>query len=203
MSGSVAAAAVILVSLWLLVLTVATMLCIRQLGALTVRMQLLGLGSGTGGHGSSVGFRITDDLIRLEPAIGTGRRVVLLVSATCDTCAALIEELESNRVRTQLRLPEELLVLLPGRRADTAVDTAVELLDGRVMLILDPIATTLARGLKMSNLPSALLIEDGLITGNLLFVEELGQIDRLVAPRETSSDSADARSGEAGEPLPI
>lgn len=48
MSGSVAAAAVILVSLWLLVLTVATMLCIRQLGALTVRMQLLGLQSDSG-----------------------------------------------------------------------------------------------------------------------------------------------------------
>lgn len=175
-------------SAWLLVLTVALLLCIRQLGALTVRMQLLAVGGGVHTHGSSIGFRISDELVQLEPEIANGRRVVLLISSTCTTCAELLDEFARGRPPSSLRLPDELVALLPGDTNDGAHQAAVEAFDGRGRVVLDPVATTLARGLKMANVPSALLVEDGLITGNLLFVEDVDQIDRLVGGLESVPD---------------
>lgn len=181
------------VAIWLVVMTIALMLCVRQLGALTVRMRILAVGNGGSGHGSSIGFRISDDLARLEPALAHGRRVVLLISATCSTCAELVHAIRTDGGPSSLDLPDELLVVLPGDPTSAPIRAAAAAFEGRGHVIFDPIATTLARGLKMANVPSALVVESGLITGNLLFVEDLDQIDRLVgglsaleAPKESA-----------------
>jgi hypothetical protein len=174
---------------WLLILTVALLLCIRQLGAMTVRMQLLAVGGGANRHGSSIGFRVSDDLVRLEPEIGNGRRVVLLTSTTCTTCAELLAEFAAGHRPASLHLPDELVALLPGDSKDGAHQAAVAAFEGRARVVVDPAATVLARGLKMANVPSALLVENGLITGNLLFVEGVEQIDRLVGGLESPIDA--------------
>jgi hypothetical protein len=172
--------ALVIASAWLVVLTVAVMLCVRQVGALTVRVQLLSVGGAGGSHGSSLGFRINDVLLRLAPELAAGRRVVLLLSANCTTCASVIDQLERRTLPTELRLPEELVVLLPGSEDDTSIAIVASSLRTKAQVLLDPIATTVARGLRMANVPSALLIEDTVITGNLAFVNEVQDIDRMV-----------------------
>ncbi|HVC86313.1 MAG TPA: hypothetical protein VNC40_02685 [Gaiellaceae bacterium] len=178
-------------SVWMVVLTVAIMLCIRQLGGLTVRLELVARGGGGYAHGASVGFRISDALIRLYPDLGRGRRILVLVSSTCTTCARLIEEFRQFGPPPAITAPEELIALVAGHEEQQA-NQIVETLEGMAAIIREPLATELARGLRLANVPSALLIDDGLITGSLVFVDHVAQLEELLrgAPETLQLDPA-------------
>jgi hypothetical protein len=176
----VAVVAVVIATAWLCVLTVAVMLCIRQLGALTVRLDLVARGGGGYAHGASVGFRLHESLGDLYAPLVSGRRIVLLVSATCTTCAKLIDELVDRGLPQALTLADGLIVLVGGRDQELA-RPVIDALSRIGTVIAEPMTTEIARGLRLANVPSALLLENGLITGSLQFVDHVYQIEELVA----------------------
>ncbi len=169
-----------LATVWLLLLTVSVMLCIRQLGALTARMEIVALGSGVG-HGAALGFRISDDLARAHPGLGVGRRIVLVVSATCASCTELLQELERGHQPEAIGQVDGVTALLVGP-GDASRDEARRRIS-RVTsdVVLDPLATAVAQALRMKTLPAALYLVDGVVAGNLMFVDRLDQLDDLVS----------------------
>jgi hypothetical protein len=171
--------AVAAATVWLLALTVALMLCVRQLGALTVRMELIARGAGGHAHGAMVGFQLSDELLERAPFLAEGTRAVLLLSGSCSTCAKLIGELETQGRPDRLSTPDELVILHVrerGSKEEPALGTIRSI--GRV--IDEPDSTNLARSLRLANLPSALLIEDGHITATLAFIDHVSQIDDML-----------------------
>jgi hypothetical protein len=177
--------AVVVVSAWLAMVTVVAMLCVRQLGALTVRLDLVARGGGgSHAHGAAVGFRLNEQLVELYPPLATGRRVLLLISSTCTTCARLVEEFRSEGPPPSIAVPDEFVVLLAGPEEEQA-ETIAEVFADISMTIRDPLATQVARGLRLANVPSALLLDDGVITGSLQFVDHVAQLDELVSGKPT------------------
>lgn len=175
-------------TVWLLVLTVVVMMCVRQLGAVIVRIELVARGGGGSyAHGASVGFRLTDHLVSRYPDLGRGRRAVVLVSSTCVTCAGLIEDFRAPHTLAAMTLPEELIALIVGSDHEQ-VDYIEQMLEGTAKTFRDPAATDIARGLRLANVPSALLLDDGIITGSLVFIDRVAQLDDLVAAADRVGD---------------
>lgn len=165
---------------WLVVLTVAVMMCIRQIGAVQVRVELVALGGGGSySHNATLGFRLADHLIARHPELSRGRKALLLVTATCPTCGALVDEFETS-TPTMLALPDQLIVLVVGEESEQT-SHIVNMLRGRATVVRDPLATDIARGLRLANVPSAVLLDDGIITGSLVFIDHVAQLDELAS----------------------
>jgi hypothetical protein len=190
--SSLVVAALVVASVWLLILTVGLLLCIRQLGALMVRTELIARGAGGAqAHGAAVGFELSEDLLRSAPMLREGRRVVLLLSATCATCEQLIEEFAAVGPPVTLSLPEELVVLLVQDDGGERGNEAVQAMTPYATVLRGPEATQIARGLRLANLPSAIYVQDRRIAGSLVFVDRLSQIDELLSGAPSQS-----RNGE-------
>lgn len=198
--SSLVVTALVAASVWLLILTVGLLLCIRQLGALMVRTELIARGAGGAhAHGAVVGFELSEDLLQSAPILREGRRVVLLLSATCATCEQLVEEFATVGPPARLSLPEELVVLLVQDDGGEAADEAVQAITPYATVLRGPEATQIARGLRLANLPSAIYLLDRRIAGSLAFVDRLSQIDELLAGAPLQS-----RNGEAeAVPQPV
>jgi len=188
--SSLVVAALVAASVWLLILTVGLLLCIRQLGALMVRTELIARGAGGAqAHGAVVGFELSEDLLQSAPMLREGRRVVLLLSATCTTCEQLVEEFATVGPSATLSLPEELVVLLVQDDGGERGDEAVEAMTPYATVLRGPEATQIARGLRLANLPSAIYLQDRRIAGSLAFVDRLSQIDDLLSGASAQSSN--------------
>lgn len=166
-------------TIWLLVMTVAVMLCVRQLGALTARMEIVSLGSGVG-QGAALGFRISEDLARAHAALSVGRRVVLVASSSCASCRDLLQRIERGERPLSIGRLDGVIGLLVGPD-DASRQEAEDALSSLVNeIVLDPLATAVAQALRMKTLPSALYLIDGVVAGTLMFVDRLEQIDDMV-----------------------
>jgi hypothetical protein len=132
---------------------------------------------------------LSEELLARAPFLRRGRRVVVLLSATCTTCERLISEFRSVGPPRSLSLPDELVVLVVEERGSesTHVDDAIA---AYATVIHDPKATEIARGLRLANVPSAIFVENGLIVGNLVFLDRLTQIDDLIAGSPASTQQA-------------
>lgn len=169
------------VAAWLLVLTVVILMVVRQIGAMLVRIELVARGGGSSyAHGALVGLRLAEHLVTQHPFLASGRKVVLLVSGTCTTCAGLIDELSSTWTPTYFDARDELVVLVVG--ADDGRRTAiVEDLHDRAFVVVDPVATDIARNLKLANVPSAIVIDAGVIAASRIFIDRAIQLDEMIS----------------------
>lgn len=170
-------------TVWLLVLTVGVMLCIRQLGALTARMEIVAMGSGAG-QGAALGFQISGDLARAHPGLAAGRRIVLVLSATCASCAELMRRIDLGDRPQSLGAVDGVIALLVGADDPSRRSSRDVLSDVAGDVVVDPLATAVAQALRMKTIPSALYLIDGVVAGTIMFLDRLEQIDDMVHSAE-------------------
>lgn len=168
-------------SAWLAILTVGLMLCIRQLGAVMVRVELVARGAGGAhSHGAMVGFELSKELVERAPFLAHGRRAILLLSPTCSTCQQLIDEFNDPGPPAGLSLPNELVVLLVQDDGGRAGNDVASALSRYARVVRGTEAKDLARALRLANLPSAILVHNRRVAGSLLFLDRLSQIGELL-----------------------
>jgi hypothetical protein len=177
MSG-LALLALALACAWLCALTLTLLACVRQLGAITVRLQL---NETTPGKATprAIGFQIPEAAATMEAALSTGRKLVLLLSTSCGSCAKLAEALAADPLD---EADPEIVLLLDG---DPAKDEEA----ARIVAEIGPIAKVVSGGtanalasvLGLSSVPSAMLLDGGVVAGNLLFADTVDQLRRLSA----------------------
>ena len=152
--SALAVTALVLVCVWLGVLTLIAVLLVRQIGLLTVRLnvasQTLSLDDGP-----EVGSDVPEEVASVLPGRDE-RSYLLLVSAGCEPCRELVSDLGEHRFE------QSVVALVPGR-AEQASELAA-LLPSGVRAVLDPKATRLAEVLELESTPFALEIEGGTFT---------------------------------------
>lgn len=143
--------------LWIGALTLVVVLCVRQIGLLTVRFDQSGGSFSLEDDGPEVGGGIPAEVATILPGSIHGARQLLLVSATCTPCRDLAEQLRSRE------LPASVIALVPG--PPELADGMVALLPPGIQVIQNPEASSIASALHISSTPFAVAIDAGIVTG--------------------------------------
>lgn len=169
------------IGLWLVVLTIAVMLCVRQIAIQRVRQeQLVRGGAGSAGTGPTVGFSVAPTLAQSRPGLVRPRALVVVLSGNCANCMQVIEEWEAGEGPSLIG-GEDVMLLVTGQDGPPSRDAARRLeVFGNV--VREPEASQLAQSLNMTYRPSALVLEEGLITGTAI-LEHARELDDLLADK--------------------
>jgi hypothetical protein len=153
--SALAVTALVLVCVWLGVLTLIAVLLVRQIGLLTVRLNVASQTLSLDDDGPEIGSGVPEEVASVLPGRDE-RAYLLLISAGCQPCRELVSDLGEHRFE------QSVVALVPGR-AEQASELAA-LLPSGVRAVLDPKATRLAEVLELESTPFALEIEDGTFT---------------------------------------
>jgi hypothetical protein len=178
--------ACLLLVAWGASLTLALMLCIRQLSVLTVRLETSASGL-TRPTEAIIGTDLSESALRLGPNLAVGERVVILLSATCEPCVQFLEALPAATIPLAR---EELILLVTGEGGAPDLLVAAS---AKAVVRVDKDAGHLARALGMTRTPTALLLRNGKVAGQSIVHEPLD----IVALIGDTSDHADAGSVSA------
>ncbi|MDQ3381495.1 MAG: hypothetical protein M3546_14465 [Actinomycetota bacterium] len=179
----------VLATLWLGILTLVMLLVIRQIGLITLRLDIASQPAVLPADGLNFGVRVPVDAVGLVPGLKNGLVYVLLVAGTCTPCRELVPHLSSVRTRGQV------LTLVPGR--EEFASDLIQMLP-RSEVVRDPAATEVAKALEMERTPAVLEIEDGIATGKAhLFSAK--DFQNLIDARDQSDASEIARLAKEGE----
>jgi hypothetical protein len=171
--------ALVFTALWLGSLTLVVLLLVRQIGLLTVRLDLAKRVVEPSNDGLIVGTRVPEEVMAELPELKVGLAYILLVSATCDSCRILVADL-------QRELPQaaNLVALVPGR-AELA-EGLVSLLQPKIRSVRDPEATALARSLQIQSTPFVLAVEEGIVAGKA-YLHRATDLVQFIVDREASA----------------
>lgn len=172
--------ALILVNAWLAVLTVVIVLLVRQIGLITVRLSLTGEAFSLDNGGPEIGSRIPDEVASILPELDERRTYLLLLSATCESCRGVAEDLGGHRIDSTV------VALIPGR-PEVAEGIADSLPPG-IRPILDPEAVEISGYLDIQSTPFAICIEDRNVSKKAHLYE--GASDFLAFLEEGSEQSS-------------
>jgi hypothetical protein len=153
--SALAVTALVLVCVWLGALTLVAVLLVRQIGLLTVRLNVASQTLSLDDDGPEVGSDVPEEVASVLPGRDE-RSYLLLISAGCQPCRELVSDLGEHRFE------QSVVALVPGR-AEQASELAA-LLPSGVRAVLDPRATRLAEVLELESTPFALEIEGGTFT---------------------------------------
>lgn len=153
--SALAVTALVLVCVWLSVLTLIAVLLVRQIGLLTVRLNVASQTLSLDDDGPEIGSGVPEEVASVLPGRDE-RAYLLLISAGCQPCRELVSDLGEHRFE------QSVVALVPGR-AEQASELAA-LLPSGVRAVLDPKATRLAEVLELESTPFALEIEGGIFT---------------------------------------
>ena len=151
-----AVAALVLVCAWLGALTLIVVLLVRQIGLLTVRLNVASQALSLDDDGPEVGSKVPEEVASVLPGPEVERAYLLLVSAGCEPCRELVADLREHRFE------QNVVALVPGREEQASEIAA--LLPSGVRVVLDPRATRLAEVLELESTPFALEVERGTVT---------------------------------------
>jgi hypothetical protein len=151
-----AVAALVLVCVWLGALTLIVVLLVRQIGLLTVRLNVASQALSLDDDGPEVGSNVPEEVASVLPGLEGERAYLLLVSASCEPCRELVADLGEHRFE------QNVVALVPGREEQASEIAA--LLPSGVRVVLDPKATRLAEVLELESTPFALEVERGTVT---------------------------------------
>jgi hypothetical protein len=174
-----AVAAAIAVGGWLLALTIVVVLCVRQIAIVMVRLEAVARGAFRSSTVPVVGLRISERASALLPASSSGRSIAVLLSVECLPCRNLVDDVASRGSIPGVP-DEELVFLLTGPRRPA--DALASLLPPGVTVVFDPQATGLALMLGMSDAPSAIMIDSGVIAG-LALTSSVADLTQLATYR--------------------
>ncbi len=175
--------ALALVGVWLLALSLAVLILLREVALLRVRFDL-GLG-GTrfqvGADGLEIGKPLPEAMRDLLPvAYEAAPFYVLLLSATCTPCRAVVSELRD------LMVPAPVTVALSG--SGPPADALVELLPPAFGVVRGSTAEDIATLLAVRSTPFVMQLEAGQVTGKA-YVRAGADLLRLMETRRRSRAS--------------
>ena len=174
----VVATGLVVVSAWLVFLTVVNLALLREMAILRFRFDSSGGRVALGKDGIELGLPVPAEAMLLMPELSTGLNYLVLLTSTCTPCRELAPKLG------QIQLPSGLTALVPGRR-ETA-DGVVDSLPARLPVLRDPVATELAKSFQVSSAPFALQIEDGILTGKA-YLKSADDLTNLVQSRDAAN----------------
>lgn len=141
---------------WLAVLSLLVLLCIRQITTLTQRLEIMAGPPRADDAGIAVGMPIPEAAARVADNNGMGK-IVLLMSATCGPCAEVASQLANAGFERPVTL------LMPG--GEEAAKPLVAVLPDSFDIVRDPQASELAERLGIALTPFALAVKDGWVVG--------------------------------------
>ncbi len=141
-----------IVSGWLLVLSVATLVVIRQSAILTVRLNRV-KGNFTEKIGLDLGVAAPASVATLVPEVTRPRGYVVLTSSSCTACHELVPGLQA------LRIEPNVVALVPGS-SHAAVQLA-EQFPPWIRVIRDPEASAIAQALEVDRTPYGMEFQQG------------------------------------------
>jgi hypothetical protein len=147
--------ALIAVAVWLAVLSLVAVLCVRQLGILTAGFRP-SEGPEIAGDGLAIGQRVPAEVRSLIPGL-TDLTYLLFVETGCAACRELIAQFADSGIEAPLTV----LMQGSGHRADGLVS----LLPSGTEVIRDPDAAEVFEQMEVGFTPTALEIERGFVTG--------------------------------------
>ena len=176
MSG-LAIAALIVVSVWLGILTIAYLLIVRQVALLGMQVDRAAPGLAND-HGLASDYRdglpegtpVPEPVFEALPHTRTGVQLLLVLSGTCAPCREMAPQLASSKPYAPLT------VLIPGRAA--VAEQVFHLMhgfDGPVMRAAD--ADRLTNALGITSTPSVTVVRDGHVIATR-FVKTLQDLER-------------------------
>ena len=182
-------AALVIAAIWLGVLTVVTLLVVRQVGLITLRLDIAGQGAVIPADGLAIGVTVPDEVVARAPYLSDGLTYLLLLSGTCAPCRELAPQLASVETRGLV------VSLVPGD--EEGVRDLIPLIPPSYEVVRDPHAIEIAMALNMQRTPAVLEIEDSVVTGKAHLFSGL-DFQRLIDAREHSDAAEIAKSVKEG-----
>lgn len=185
--SDLAVAALALVAVWLLALTVVVMLVVRQVALVTIRLDRGRDQAAPVRDGLPIGSELPPAAVEVVPAQDAGPSFLLILAAICGPCRELARSLRD------LPLAGRAAAVISGS-PDLAAELAAQLPDG-IRVVLDPAAEAVVSELAISTTPFVFEVRDGRIAAKVA----------VQGPEHLSSfvgDSLDDRRGLEG-PIPL
>lgn len=142
---------------WLALLSVVSLLLVRQVGLLTVRLDRERSASSPVNDGLQIGEALPERVAKILDLKGGSAGYLLVLGAICSPCRELANDLRGH----QLAVP--VTALISGRAE--AGEALGELLPAGVGVVQDTPAADLAGDLRIETTPFAFEVTDGRITG--------------------------------------
>lgn len=189
-------ALVVVVSVWLVLLTVLVLAILRQVGLVTLRLNRLEPISAISGGHLVLAAPVDQSVIDALPALASGVHYLIWLSASCMTCRDVARELGTiwedakwDRFRTRT------YVVISG--SGQFVDQMISMLPREISPVLEPQASVIPPQLGLPGSPFAVAIGDGAIRG-WTALQELRNLDKI-AVAEPVLDEAEASPGTTEE----
>jgi len=174
-------AAIVVATLWLGILTLLTLLIVRQIGLLTVRLDYArGPAFDPEADGLAIGTAVPPEARAALPTLASEPVVLLIVSATCSPCREVVDGLAGQLPPGAER---RLIALVAGDEA--MADGLVAMLPPGVRSVRDPQATAIATGLGIQSTPFALAVDGGVVSGKI-YVHHAADLTRLLGQDDAS-----------------
>jgi hypothetical protein len=169
---------IVLATAWLAVLTLVVLLLVRQIGLLTVRLDMAaGERTSMDDDGLAVGTQVSARTVAALPELNSGEKYLLLFAASCDPCLDVADEVG------RLELDGDVVALVAGKE-ELADDIAARL-DG-VRIVRDPEATELAGELAVSSVPFAFAISETVVAAKK-YLHSARDLEELMRARADSA----------------
>lgn len=168
--------ALVLTAVWLLLLTVVTLVLVRQVAILTVRLNRTGPSMDLARDGLMIGSEIPPNVVAALPELSEGIVYLLMTSGTCAPCYEVVAEM------CDMRIPQTSVALVAGPAG--AASELERLFPSAVRTIRDPQASELAKSLELHSTPYVLELEDKKVTGKA-FLHEAADLIRLIEAGRT------------------
>jgi thiol-disulfide isomerase/thioredoxin len=170
--------AIVLACAWLALLTLVVLLLTRQLGLLTLRLDQFAPESTAPVDTPTIGTDLLGVLRQVAPELVGGLRYVVFMSATCAPCRELAPELHA------VHAGAEFAVVISGPESTAA--GLVAALPHRWTVISDPGASQIVGEIGLRHTPTALELDDGVVTGRAV-LNQAQDLQRLIDARARSN----------------
>lgn len=164
--------ALVVATLWLVALTVAVVLVIRQIGLLTIRLTYSAPHGVADEHGPAIGSSVPETAASLLGLNGDSRALVFL-SSTCNPCREFASQASSDH------LGEDTTVLISGN-PELARGVAA-LLPRGTKPVLDPTSQEVASAFGVGMVPFALYLSGGRVRAKT-YLNDPDELIKLRAP---------------------
>jgi hypothetical protein len=167
-------AVILAVGIWLLVLSIVSLLLVRQVSLITVRLSIAVPHVVLDEDGPDLGFRVPEGLFHAIQGADSVRDLIFL-SATCSPCRSLASELSSSAVTAPT------LALITGR--EEVASAVADLLPEKIERVLDPLAAEITAALDVSSMPFGIRVSNGVVEAKA-YLHAAGDFARLVGAEE-------------------
>lgn len=158
-----------LVAVWLAVLTVTTLLIIRQLGLITLRLEAA---PASVEDGILIGTPLPKECVSAVPELDAGLHYLVCLAPNCGPCVEFASGLSNLSITG-----DGVKAVFQG--TGEAADELARLLPAELHVIRDPDAEAIFEGLNVKMTPSIFQVEDGIIVGKGV-LRQIGDLKQFI-----------------------